>query len=117
MSLDEIKNFRQWGSLTPGHPEYGYTSGIETTTGPLGQGCGNSVGMAIAGKWLAARYNKPGFELFDYNVYVQCSDGVLMEGVCCEAASLAGTDDFISKSEVPKRLADRLRAAVKEIHS
>jgi len=90
VSLDEIKHFRQWGSLTPGHPEYGYTSGIETTTGPLGQGCGNSVGMAIAGKWLAARYNKPGFELFDYNVYVQCSDGDLMEGVCCEAASLAG---------------------------
>jgi transketolase len=90
VSLDDIKNFRQWGSLTPGHPEYGHTSGIETTTGPLGQGCGNSVGMAIAGKWLAARYNRPGFELFDYNVYVQCSDGDLMEGVCCEAASLAG---------------------------
>jgi transketolase len=90
VKLDDLKNFRQWGSPTPGHPEYGWTSGVETTTGPLGQGCGNSVGMAIAGKWLAARYNKPGFELFDYNVYVQCSDGDLMEGVSCEAASLAG---------------------------
>ena len=88
--LDALRNFRQWGSATPGHPEHGHTSGVETTTGPLGQGCGNSVGMAIAGKWLTARYNKPGFELFDYNVYAQCSDGDLMEGVACEAASLAG---------------------------
>ncbi len=90
VSLDELRNFRQWGSATPGHPEYGHTTGVETTTGPLGQGCGNSVGMAIAGKWLAARYNRPGFELFDYNTYAQCSDGDLMEGVACEAASLAG---------------------------
>jgi transketolase len=90
VSLEEIKNFRQWGSVTPGHPEYGYTTGVETTTGPLGQGAGNSVGMAIASKWLAARYNRPGFELFDFNVYAQTSDGDLMEGVCCEAASLAG---------------------------
>ncbi|MEM9352467.1 MAG: transketolase [Planctomycetota bacterium] len=90
LSLDDLKNFRQWGSLTPGHPEYGHTAGVETTTGPLGQGCGNSVGMAAAGRWLAARYNKPGFEVFDYNVYAQCSDGDLMEGVACEAASLAG---------------------------
>ena len=66
--LDDIKNFRQWGSRTPGHPEYGHTAGVETTTGPLGQGCGNSVGMAIASRWLAARYNQPGFELFDFNV-------------------------------------------------
>lgn len=88
--LEEIKNFRQWGSLTPGHPEYHHTTGVETTTGPLGQGCGNSVGMALAGKWLAATYNKPGYELFDYNVYAQCSDGDLMEGVACEAASLGG---------------------------
>ena len=90
VSIDDLKNFRQWGSPTPGHPEYGHTTGVETTSGPLGQGCGNSVGMAIAGKWLAATYNRPGFELFDYNVYAQCSDGDLMEGVACEAASLAG---------------------------
>ncbi|MAT71462.1 MAG: transketolase [Planctomycetaceae bacterium] len=90
VTLEDLKNFRQWGSATPGHPEYGHTYGVETTTGPLGQGCGNSVGMAIASKWLAANYNQPGFELFDYNVYTLCSDGDLMEGVCCEAASLAG---------------------------
>jgi transketolase len=90
VSLDDLRNFRQWGSATPGHPEYGHTAGVEMTTGPLGQGCGASVGMAMAGRWLAARYNKPGFTLFDYNVYVQCSDGDLMEGVACEAASLAG---------------------------
>jgi transketolase len=90
VSLDDLKNFRQFGSTTPGHPEYGHTTGVETTTGPLGQGCGNSVGMAIAEKWLAARYNQPGFELFDYNVYVQCGDGDMMEGLTGEAASLAG---------------------------
>jgi transketolase len=90
LSLDEIRNFRQWGSRTPGHPEIKHTAGVETTTGPLGQGCGNSVGMAIAGRWLAARYNRPGFTLFDFNVWTQCSDGDLMEGVACEAASLAG---------------------------
>ncbi|MEN1679768.1 MAG: transketolase [Planctomycetota bacterium] len=90
LSLDDLKNFRQLGSLTPGHPEVHHTTGVETTTGPLGQGCGNSVGMAMAERWMAARYNKPGFDLFDYNVYVQCSDGDLMEGVACEAASLAG---------------------------
>jgi transketolase len=90
LPLEELKNFRQWGSRTPGHPEHGHTTGVETTTGPLGQGCGNSVGMAIASRWLAARYNKPGFKLFDFNVWVQCSDGDLMEGVSCEAASLAG---------------------------
>lgn len=90
VSLDELRNFRQFMSATPGHPEYNHTTGVETTTGPLGQGCGNSVGMAIASKWLGARYNKPGFELFNFNVYNQCSDGDLMEGVACEAASLAG---------------------------
>ncbi len=90
LPLAELKNFRQFGSRTPGHPEVKHTAGVETTTGPLGQGCANSVGMAIAQKWLAARYNKPGFDLFDYNIYVQCSDGDLMEGVACEAASLAG---------------------------
>jgi transketolase len=90
VSLEAIKNFRQWGSRTPGHPEHGHTTGVETTTGPLGQGCGNSVGMAIAQRWFAARFNQPGFTLFDYNVWTQCSDGDLMEGVTNEAASLAG---------------------------
>ena len=90
VSLDEIKRFRQLDSKTPGHPESHITTGVETTTGPLGQGAGNSVGMAIASKWLAARYNRPGFELFDFNVYTMCGDGDLMEGVACEAASLAG---------------------------
>lgn len=90
LSLEDLKNFRQEGSLTPGHPEYLHTTGVETTTGPLGQGCGNSVGMAMAERWLAANYNKPGHELFGYNTYVQCSDGDLMEGVACEAASMAG---------------------------
>jgi len=90
VSLDDIRNFRQFGSRTPGHPEVKHTSGVEMTTGPLGQGCATSVGMAIAQKWMAARYNQPGFDLLDYNIYVQCSDGDLMEGVACEAASLAG---------------------------
>ncbi len=90
VSLDDIKNFRQLDSMTPGHPEYERTTGVETTTGPLGQGCGNSVGMAIASRWLGARYNKPRFSLFDFNVYTICSDGDLMEGVASEAASLAG---------------------------
>jgi transketolase len=90
VSLDDIKSFRQHKSRCPGHPEYRWTSGVETTTGPLGQGVANSVGMAIAGKWLGARYNKPGFNLFDYNVYSICGDGCLMEGVSSEAASLAG---------------------------
>ena len=88
--LEEIKKFRQLNSRCPGHPEYGHTSGVETTTGPLGQGIANSVGMAIASRWLAAHYNQPGFELFDFNVYALCSDGDLMEGVGSEAASLAG---------------------------
>jgi transketolase len=90
LSLDDLKNFRQLGSPCAGHPEFGDATGIETTTGPLGQGCGNSVGMAMAAKWLGARYNRPGYELFDNNVYVLCSDGDIMEGVACEAASLAG---------------------------
>jgi transketolase len=90
VSLDDIKNFRQLGSVTPGHPEYGHTTGVETTTGPLGQGCGNSVGMAIASRWLGARYNRPAFSIFDFDVYTICSDGDLMEGVASEAASLAG---------------------------
>jgi transketolase len=90
ISLDDIKSFRQLDSKTPGHPEYRITSGVETTTGPLGQGVGNSVGMAMAGLWLAARYNRPGFEIFNHNVYVICSDGDMMEGIGSEAASLAG---------------------------
>jgi transketolase len=90
ISLDDIKNFRQLDSMTPGHPEYERTTGVETTTGPLGQGCGNSVGMAIASRWLGAHYNRPQFPLFDFKVYTTCSDGDLMEGVASEAASLAG---------------------------
>ncbi len=91
VSLDEIKRFRQLHSHTPGHPEYHLTSGVETTTGPLGQGVANSVGMAIAERWLAAHFNKPGFEdLIDFNVYAICSDGDMMEGISHEAASLAG---------------------------
>jgi transketolase len=90
VSMDEIKRFRQLGSKTPGHPESHITTGVETTTGPLGQGAGNSVGMAIASKWLGENYNKPGFDIFDFNVYAVCGDGDLMEGVASEAASLAG---------------------------
>ena len=90
VTLDDIKNFRQLGSPCAGHPEYGDAAGIETTTGPLGQGVGNSVGMAMAAKWLSARYDRPGFELFGFNVFALCSDGDLMEGVGCEAASVAG---------------------------
>nr|WP_296260694.1 MULTISPECIES: transketolase [unclassified Pseudomonas] len=90
ISLDDIKQFRQMDSKTPGHPEYRMTTGVETTTGPLGQGCANSVGMAMAERWLGERFNKPGATLFDYNVYVLCGDGDMMEGVTAEAASLAG---------------------------
>ena len=90
VSLEEIRRFRQFRSRTPGHPEYEHTSGVETTTGPLGQGIANSVGMAIASSWLAAHYNRPDFELFDFNIYVLSSDGDLMEGIGSEAASLAG---------------------------
>ena len=90
VSLDDIKRFRQLDSVCAGHPEHHLTAGIETTTGPLGQGCGNSVGMAMASKWLAAHYNRPGHEVFDYDTYVLCSDGDLMEGVAAEAASIAG---------------------------
>jgi transketolase len=90
VTLDDIKQFRQLGSRTPGHPEYGVTTGVEATTGPLGQGVATSVGMAIAARWLAAHFNRPGFELFTYNVYALCSDGDMMEGVSGEAASLAG---------------------------
>ncbi|HKE31101.1 MAG TPA: transketolase [Candidatus Angelobacter sp.] len=90
VTLDDIKHFRQLDSKAPGHPEYRWTSGVETTTGPLGQGVATSVGMAIAERWLAANFNKPGYELFNYNVYALCGDGDMMEGVSGEAASLAG---------------------------
>ena len=90
VTLDEIKRFRQLGSRTPGHPESHLTTGVETTTGPLGQGVGNSVGMAIAGKWLASHFNRPGFDLFNFRVYAVCGDGDIMEGVAGEAASIAG---------------------------
>ena len=90
VTLDDIKRFRQLDSKCPGHPEYRWTSGVETTTGPLGQGLATSVGMAIAKRWMAAYFNKPDYELFNYNVYALCGDGDMMEGVSGEAASLAG---------------------------
>jgi transketolase len=90
VTLDDIRRFRQLDSKAPGHPEYHWVSGVETTTGPLGQGVATSVGMAIAEKWLASRYNRPGYNIFDYNVYAVCGDGCLMEGLASEAASLAG---------------------------
>jgi transketolase len=90
VSLDDIRRFRQLDSKAPGHPEYHWVSGVETTTGPLGQGVATSLGMGIAQKWLANRYNRPGFEIFDYDVYAVCGDGCMMEGVASEAASLAG---------------------------
>ena len=91
VTLDDIKTFRQGGTTRcPGHPEYGWTSGVEATTGPLGQGAATSVGMAIARQWLGATYNRPGFDLFDFNVYALCGDGDMMEGITSEAASLAG---------------------------
>ncbi len=90
VSLEDIKNFRQLGSKTPGHPEYGITTGVETTTGPLGQGVANSVGMAIAERWLAGHFNRPGFDLFGYNIWAFSGDGDMMEGISSEAASVAG---------------------------
>ena len=90
VTLDDLKTFRQLNSRCPGHPEYRWTSGVETTTGPLGQGVATSVGMALAAKWQAAHFDRPGFQLFDYDVYAMCGDGCMMEGVASEAASLAG---------------------------
>ena len=90
VTLEDIRRFRQLGSHAPGHPEYHWVSGVEATTGPLGQGIATSVGMAMAQKWLASRYNRPGFDIFDYAIYAVCGDGCLMEGVGSEAASLAG---------------------------
>ena len=89
VSLEEVKNFRQWGSKTPGHPEFGHTKGIDATTGPLGQGISTAVGMALAERYLAAKYNKEGYELFDHYTYVICGDGDIMEGVASEASSFA----------------------------
>ena len=91
LTLDDLKQFRQWGSQTPGHPEYGHTAGVETTTGPLGQGLSTAVGMAMAEAHLAARFNKPGYPLFDHFTYALVGDGCMMEGISSEAASLAGT--------------------------
>ena len=91
VTLDDLKSFRTWGSITPGHPEYGLTDGVEATTGPLGQGFGMGVGMAMAERHLAATYNKPGFNVVDHHTFVMCGDGDLMEGLSHEAASLAGT--------------------------
>ncbi|MBI2848087.1 MAG: transketolase, partial [Chloroflexi bacterium] len=91
LTLDDIKSFRQWGSRTPGHPEYRVTPGVEATTGPLGQGFGNAVGMAIAERWLAQHYNRPGHEIVNHYTYAIVSDGDLQEGASSEAASLAGT--------------------------
>lgn len=90
LSIDDLKNFRQIDSKTPGHPEYGLTTGVETTTGPLGQGVANSIGMAIAERWLAAHFNRPGFDLFGYRIWAFCGDGDMMEGISSEAASVAG---------------------------
>ena len=90
LSLDDIRQFRQWGSRTPGHPEYGHAPGVETTTGPLGQGVANTVGMALAERWLANRYNRPGHEVVDHRTWAICSDGDLMEGISHEAAEIAG---------------------------
>src|SRR2546423_4873304 len=88
--LEAIKRFRQLDSKCPGHPEYRWTSGVETTTGPLGQGLATSVGMALASRWAGVTFNRPGFEMFDFDVYAMCGDGCMMEGISTEAASLAG---------------------------
>ncbi|MFZ0679616.1 MAG: hypothetical protein WAN07_18105, partial [Candidatus Binatus sp.] len=90
LTMDDIKQFRQWGSRTPGHPEYGVVPGAEVTTGPLGQGVGSAVGLAIAERWLAATFNRPGHEVVNHHTYVMASDGDMMEGVAAEAASIAG---------------------------
>ena len=87
LPLSELQNFRQWGSRTPGHPEYGHTPGVETTTGPLGQGLGNAVGMALAERWLAERFNRPGFPLVNHRTFVMAGDGDLMEGISHEVCA------------------------------
>ena len=91
LTMEDLQNFRQFGSKTPGHPEYGHTAGVETTTGPLGQGIANAVGMALAEAHLAAKYNKPGFDVVNHYTYALCGDGCLEEGISYEACSFAGT--------------------------
>ena len=108
VTLDDIRRFRQLDCKAPGHPEYHWVSGVETTTGPLGQGVATSVGMAIAQKWLASRYNRPGFEIFDYNIYAVCGDGCMMEGIASEGASLAAHGCLTALGEWLKR---RVKAA------
>lgn len=90
VTMDDLKSFRQWGSRTPGHPEYGHTAGVETTTGPLGMGVANAVGMAMAEAHLSAVFNKPGYDIVDHYTYALCGDGCLEEGISSEACSLAG---------------------------
>ena len=97
LPLEELKRFRKWGSKTPGHPERGHTVGVEVSTGPLGQGFGNGVGMAIAEAWLAARYNRPGHQIVDHYTYCICGDGDLMEGVTQEAGVACGTSCGLGK--------------------
>src|SRR5690242_16983432 len=111
VTLDDIRRFRQLDCKAPGHPEYHWVSGVETTTGPLGQGVATSVGMAIAQKWLASRYNRPGFEMFDYNIYAVCGDGCMMEGVGSEAASLAGHLGLDNLCWVTTTITSRSKAA------
>jgi transketolase len=101
VTLDDIKRFWQLGSKCPGHPEYRLTAGVETITGPLGQGCGNSVGMALAGRWLAQHFNRPGFAMFDYDVYAVCGDGDMMEGVSSEAASHQPIEQLTALRSIP----------------
>ena len=110
VTLEDIKSFRQWGSNTPGHPEHGDTAGVETTTGPLGQGAATAVGMALAEAFLANYFNRPGHEIVDHHTYVLVSDGDLMEGVCLEAAALAGHWDLASWSSSMTTMKSRLTA-------
>ena len=107
LTMDDIQHFRQWGSRTPGHPEYGVVPGAEVTTGPLGQGVGNAVGLAIAEGWLAATFNRPGHEVMNHHTYVMASDGDMMEGVAAEAASIAG-QFRLGQLIVPRRRRIRL---------
>ena len=115
LSLADIQQFRQWGSRTPGHPERGHTPGVEITTGPLGQGMANAVGMAIAEAQLAARYNRPGFDVIDHSTYAIVSDGDLMEGVASEAASLAGHMK-LGKARTLQVVADPCQFASSDTH-
>jgi len=117
LPMDEIKQFRQLHSRTPGHPEYGYTPGIETTTGPLGQGITNAVGMAIAERMLAGQFNKPGYEIIDHYTYVFHGDGCLMEGISHEACSTAGRSSEMWMAMMRPRSRRRLRRRAATTHS